>query len=83
VYHLHCTVTKIMSFFTFFSLPRKKSHNIHTKVYADYFGIVLFLQLISQRIFSSSRIHYSPEQIIAMLAQTQAKHPLCGFLRGI
>jgi hypothetical protein len=50
-------------------------------VCADYFGIVLFLQLISQRIFSSSWIHYSREQIIATLAQTQAKHPLCGFLR--
>jgi hypothetical protein len=39
-------------------------------VCADYYGIVLFLQLISQRIFSSSKIHYSWEQIIAMLAQT-------------
>jgi hypothetical protein len=70
-----------MSFFTFFLLPGIKPYIIYTKVCADYFGIVLFLQLISQRIFSSSRIHYSREQIIATLAQTQAKHPLCGFLR--
>ena len=56
--HLHCTVARMMGFFTFFSLPRKKPCTIQTKVCADCSSIVLFLQLISLstnfRIFSSS-----------------------------